>query len=322
MANATLRKLVTEYGGEGLTPIMSHLQKKSGFLQTALAIPANGNIYHKYKKVDALPSFSFAEISGSLTDTTVNDNLFQLDIKSLMAIMSEPIAVCENWPTGVRGYFSEHFPVYAEAYGQKVSTQVFYGIDATFGDVSGFVGAHKIAKDNSKVVYQAGGSTGSRTSIFAIKFSTESCGLVFNPKIVTDTGQFLRATVLHNGMPTTEVTNTTTGAKKVVYQALFQGDVSLLSATVYDIAVITQLDSTHLPTAPYMDALIDAVKGNTDDTIIYTSRVGRRHIRTLKTTALQMGVMDKNYDIQVDFWNGVPIVLDENISEAETTALD
>jgi len=326
MANATLRKLVVEYGGavggERLSNIMTHLQKYSGFLQTALAIPANGNWYHKYKKISALPTISFVEIGASTTDSTVNEKLAQIDIKSLKALMSEPDDVCENWPTGVSGYFSEHYPQYVEAFGQKISTQVFYGLDSTFGDVQGFRGIHETAKANSKVVYQAGGSSGSRTSIIAVKFDPVGCGLLFNPKMVTESGQFITVEVVNGGKIVLEITNTTTGAKKAVYQAYFKSPISLLMTTAYDVATITQLDATHLPTAPYMDALIDAVKGNTNDTILYTSRIGRRHIRTLKTTALQMGVMDKNYDIQVDFWNGVPIVLDENISEAETAAID
>ena len=322
MANATLRKLVVEYGGEGLVDIMSHLQKKSGFLQTALAIPANGSWYHKYKRVNALPSWSFNEVNGGVTDQTVNSDLLQLDVKTLKAIMSEDDIICKNWPTGVRGYFEDNYPKFAEALGQKISASVFYGTNSTFGDVSGFLGIHELAKSRSKVVYQASGATGYRTSIIAVKFDPTACGLVFNPKVVADTQSFMSVDVLNNGNVVAEVTNTTTGAKKAVYQCLYEAAVAFLSATSYDVATITQLDSSHLPTAPYMDLLLDTVKANVDDTIIYTSRAGRRWIRTLKTTALQMGVMDKDYNIQVDFWNGVPIVLDENISEVETTAID
>jgi hypothetical protein len=35
-----------------------------------------------------------------------------------------------------------------------------------------------------------------------------------------------------------------------------------------------------------------------------------------------MGPMDMDYNIQVDRWNGVPIVLDDNLSTAETIAID
>jgi len=320
MANATLRKLVTEYGGPGLVSIMSHLEKDSGFLQTAQAIPANGNWYHKYKKVDALPTFSFVNVGGSQTDQTVDDNLYQVDIKGLGSLQSEPKGVCENWPTGVRGYFSENTAKFAAAFGQKLSTVAFYGLDSTFGDVSGFKGAHAYAKSYSKVI-QRGGATGSRCSIIAIKFDTIGCGLLYNPKIV-QAGDFLEIKVLNNGELVTEVTDTTTGAKKLVYQVSYDGQIALLSSGSYDIAAMTQIDSTHLPTAPLMDQLVDHVRGSTSNTILYLNREARRYVRTLKTTALQMGVMDKNYDIQVDFWNGIPLVLDENLLSTESTVLD
>jgi hypothetical protein len=72
-----------------------------------------------------------------------------------------------------------------------------------------------------------------------------------------------------------------------------------------------------------MDELIDMVRGSADGrTILFCNRVARRHIRTLKTTALEMGPMDMDYNIQVDRWNGVPIVLDDNLSTAETIAID
>ena len=320
MANATLRKLVTEYGAPGIVPIMEHLENDSGFLRVAQAIPANGNWYHKYKKVSALPEFSFVNIGGSQTDTTVDDELVQIDLKTLGTIQSEPVGVCENWPTGVSGYFKEHRPVYAEAFGQKVSKSVFYGTNSVFGDVSGFRGIHEIAKAYGNVI-QRGGTTGSRVSIIAVKFNPISCGLLFNPKYAGE--GFLQIQTLNDGKPIAEVTNTTNGAKKLVYQAVYQGSLAFLSSSSYDVAAMTQIDSTHLPTAPLLDELVDKVRGSADGrTILFCNRVARRHIRTLKTTALEMGPMDKDYNIQVDRWNGVPIVLDDNLSTAETTAID
>jgi len=321
MANATLRKLVTEAGGQGLVPIMSQLENASGFLKTAQAIAANGNWFHKHKKVSALPSFSYVNIGGSQTDSTVDDELIQTDLKTLGTIQSEPKGVCENWPTGVRGYFSEQAPVFAESFGQKVSASMFYGTNSTFGDVAGPLGLHEMAKAYGNRV-QRGGTTGSRVSIIAVKFNPIGCGILFNPKTVSS-GSYLQVEVLNNGGTVAEVTNTTTHAKKLVYQASYQGDIAFLSSGSYDVAAMTQIDSSHLPTAPYMDDIINYVRGDADGrTILYTNRTGREYIRTLKTTALQMGPMDMNYNIQVDYWNGVPIVLDDNLSTAETTAID
>ena len=256
-------------------------------------------------------------IGGSQTDTTVDDELVQIDLRTLGTIQSEPASICENWPTGVRGYFKEHRSMLKRL--DKISVSVFYGTNSTFGDVSGFRGLHEF--ESLWQVIQRGGATGSRVSIIAVKFNPASCGLLYNPNYVNE--GFLQIQHLNDAKPIAEVTNTTNGAKKLVYQAVYQSSLAFLSSSAYDVAAMTQIDSTHLPTAPLMDELIDMVRGSADGrTILFCNRVARRHIRTLKTTALEMGPMDMDYNIQVDRWNGVPIVLDDNLSTAETIAID
>lgn len=256
-----------------------------------------------------------------MTDVTVDHDLFQTDLKNLRTIQSEPDDVCENWPTGVRGYFTENVAVFAEAFGQAVSKSAFYGLNSTFGDVSGSKGIHDLAKEYGNRI-QRGGTTGSRVSIIAVKFNVIGCGLLFNP-VKASAGSLLEIKMLNQSEAATEVTNTTTGAKKVVYQCSYKGQLAFLSTGSYDVAAMTQIDSSHLPTAPFMDDLINYVRGDSNgSTILYCNRTAREFIRTLKTTALEMGPMDKDYDIQVDKWNGVPIVLDDNLSTAETTAID
>ena len=79
MANATIRKLITAYGS-GDPAIISHLVNKSGILKTAAARAASHNLWHTYKKVAELPSFSIRDVGGSITDQTVDDNIEQSDL--------------------------------------------------------------------------------------------------------------------------------------------------------------------------------------------------------------------------------------------------
>lgn len=326
MANQTLRDLVVALAGKqaDIATVMSHLTKRSGILKTALAIPANYNIYHKYKKVAALPTFTVGGINQDLTDVTVNKDLFQQELCSVDAIQTEYKKELDNYPGGARKFFSDQFLAFIEGWGQAASKQTIYGTDSTFGSVEGTIGFHQIAKANSNVV-QRGGTTGSCTSIFAVKWNPQSCGLLFNPASAA-AGKFLEITPQHQGRAYSEIINDggSDQSKKMVYGVSYESYLGLLSASKYDIAAMTQIqdDTGDKPTAATMDELLDKVRADEGNSFLYMNRLGKRLLLELKDSKFQMGAVDKNYDIRIDYWNGIPIILDENISSVETNVLD
>lgn len=319
MANATLRRLVTEYGGTG-EAVIDHLIKYSGILKTANVIPSTHGTFHKYKTISALPTGSFRSLNGGYTDQTINEEVKQRDLKLVGAVQSEDKALCEE--IGVAKYFMDNRPIFMEGLGQTIVKQILYGTDSTFGNVTGFTGLHQIAKANSKVI-QATGTTGSRTTIFAVRYHKES-GLLVNGKILNNLSELIVQTVLNNGQPVLEVVNTTTGEKKPVYQVLYEAQLAWQSASVYDVAAYTQLaDATDKrPTAANIDKLVDYVRGSSSDTFLYANRDAIRMIGMLKDSKLQLGSMDNDYQTKIDFWNTIPLVIEDNISSVETTVLD
>jgi len=323
MANATLRKLVSAFGVQGEAAI-DQLTKESGILMDSPAIPANKNISHTYKRIDALPSFSITTIGTGQADVTVNDNILQTDLKVLKAIQSEPIEIADSYPGGPEAMFRDDMPAFNEGYGQGASTQLIYGDNATFGDAAGIKGLHYWAKAYSNVT-QMGGASGSRTSIFAVKFrpGRNGCGILFNPQVAAASG-LMDVLVMNGGQPTLEVTNTTTGAKKPVYQVLYQSYLGLLSTSSFDIAAITQIqDATgKKPTSAGMDTMLARVKANPANTIIFMNRTSKRLVGELKNSKLQIAPSEVDFSNRVGSWDGVPIVIDDNILDTETTALD
>lgn len=325
MSTATLRTLAAEWSKAGQAS-MDHLTKSSGFLRVAEAISASHGGSHKYKRVDALPTFSVIEPGGSTTDTTVNENVETLDLKIVRSQQSEPSDIVDDFPAGKAEYFNRQMPVYEEAFGQKASTVIFYGTNSTFGDVKGFTGLHQLAKAYGNVIQQ-GGASGSRTSIFAVRFRTgdNGCGVVYDPNIVS-TGFMMNSEVLNDGKKVMEVTNTTGQYKKLVYQLVHSGKMSFLSSSSYDVAAYTQIQDAadDRPTADNMDLLLDYVRADGAEgmTYLFANRTGLRLLRKLKDDKLEMIPEHTNYDRRVFAWNGYPIVLDENILDTETTALD
>lgn len=323
MSYATIRHLIMDKAHDG-TAIIDHLAKESGILRTGLAIPANEGVLHKHKKVISVASFSTVNPGASTTDQTIEQELTQTDLKIIRAMQSEPQDIVDNYKGGKAKFFRDQLFGFVEGFGQQASKQLIYGNNSVFGSVDAPLGFHQIAKANSKVIQMAGDSA-YRTSIFAVKYNPAYCGILFNPNHGgAGKNRFLRIQPMNGGNVTAEVTNVSTGAKKLVYQFEYSGYLSFLSGTEYDVAAITQIQNADndKPTAAGLDELVDMVKGTSQNTFLYASRLGRRLVRELKNSKLEMGVMEKNYDTRIDFWEGIPFVIDENISNVETTSLD
>lgn len=331
MANATLRRVVTEQALDS-EAIMKNLVKESGILMTAEAQASTHGHFHKYKRVSALPTFSVYAAGGSLTDQTVDDEVYQLDLKNIGAIQSEPKEVAETFPGGPGPFFEKQMPAFIEGWGQQASKSVIYGTSATLGDTNSFKGffqyVHQTVRTdgmNSNVNYiRETGTSASTTSIFAVTWDAKTCALLYDEQATRNQGQFLEVLELNEGQPVTEVTNTTTGAKKVVYQVLYTARIALWTASFKDIAAYTRIqdDTNDRPTAANMDLLLDLVRADSTRTVLYMNRTSRRLLGTLKDSKLQTFVGDKEYNTIVEAWNGIPIQLDENILDTETTAAE
>ena len=326
MANQTLRDLIV--GMEGMPAdigiVMSHLVKKSGILKTALVIPANYNLFHRYKKVAALPTFTVGGVVQDLTDTTVSKDIFSVQLASIDAMQTEYKKLCDNYPGGAQALFADQFLPFIEAWGQAASKQIIYGTNSTFGDTAGFAGLHEYAADYGNVQVETG-TSGSTTSIFAVKWDANSCALLYDAALAAATNDFLKVTQQHGGISYPEVINDggSDQSKKQVYGVLYESTIGLFSASKYDIAAYTRIqdDTGDKPTAAYIDKVVDMVQGDEGNTFLYMNRTAKRLCRELKDSKLQLGAFDKNYDVRIDYWNGIPIVIDENILNTETTAL-
>ena len=313
MADATLRKLVTDKAVKDAA-IIDDLVKSSGILQTCLVMPSSHGKFHKYKKVSALPTASYREIGGSYTDQTVNDEIHQLDLKMVGLIQSEDKAICDE--IGVQKYFMDNRPAIMEAIGQKMATGIVYGTNSSYGDAQGIRGWHEMADAAGSSYYtDCGGGDASTTSIFIVKMKPMVSGLVYNSATVNG-GNLIQTTVLNNAQPVLEYT--AAGTKKPVYQVLYETDMAWLSASIHTFHALVGVDSSNAPTDEELKAAIDSVKGTSADTFIYTSRFGKRRIESLNVSDLQTTPETDDYNNLITRYNGIRIVVDENINEDDT----
>jgi len=313
MADATLRKLVTDKAVTDIA-IIDDLVNASGILQTATVIPSSHGKFHKYKKVSALPTASFREIGGSYTDQTVNDEIHQLDLKMIGLVQSEDKAICDE--IGVQKYFTQGRPAVMEALGQKIADGIIYGTNSTYGDTQAFRGWHEMADAAGSSYYtDVGGGDASTTTIFVVKYKMGVNGLVYNSATVNG-GSLIKTTVLNNAQPVLEYT--AAGTKKPVYQVLYETDMAYLNASIHSVHALVGIDASNDVTDIDMKKAIDSVKGTAFDTFIYTSRMGKRSIEKLNSGDLQTIPATNDYNTLITYFNGIPIVVDENINEDDT----
>jgi len=315
MADATLRKLITDKAVKDVA-IIDDLVNASGILQTATVFGSSHGKFHKYKKVSALPTASFREIGGTYTDQTVNDEIHQLDLKMIGLVQSEDKAICDE--IGVKKYFMQNRPAVMEAIGQKIAKGIIYGTNSTYGDTQAFRGWHEMADAAGSTYYTDGGGDENSTTIFIVKYKPGVIGLVYNSATV-GAGNFIKTTVLNNGQPVLEYIGE--GTKKPVYQVLYETDLAFLSASIHSIHAIVGIDASNHVTDAQLKAAIDSVKGSASDTFIYTSRMGKRDIELLNITDLMTTPETDDYNNLITRYNGIRIVVDENIGEADTLNL-
>lgn len=323
MANQTLQYLATQWS-YAQQNFIDDLLKVSGILRTATVGYANNGLFHKYNKIIGLPTASIRSINGSITPTTTDFDLLQLDLKELMTLEQVDSTLAKGDPLGVEGYFNKVKPGHMESLAQAAEKSIIYGTNATYGATDGFKGFHGLAKEaetaRSLTVLEGGGTTNT-TSIFAVTWKPEVAQIVI-PTGVERGGELVLMTVMNNGQPRTVVTNTGTGAIKPVYEVMYQMMLALQAGSNYSVHRIIGVDSsTHAPTVAEMDTLVDLVRGTSDNTVIYCSRLGRRALQTLKATKyFSQSVGDQNMNTILEYWNGIPIVVSDNILDTETKA--
>jgi len=323
MAQQTLQYLATQWSA-AQQMFIDNLTKSAGILRTASVGYANNGLFHKYNFATALPTASIRSINGSVTPTTTTFDLKQLDLKELITLETVDATLAKGDPSGPDGYMNKVAPGHMESLAQAAEKSIVYGLNGTYGAVDGFKGFHDLAKEaetaRSLSVIDAGG-TSNTTSIFAVHWKPEVCQLVI-PSGIAAGGDLVVSTVMNNGQVTLMVTNTTTGAQMPVYQVMYQMMLALQAGSNYSVHRIIGVDSgSNAPTAAEIDTLVDLVKGDSANTILYTSRLGKRAMQTLKATKFfTQAVQDQNMNTMLDFWNGIPVIVSDNILETETKA--
>lgn len=313
----TLQRLAVAWEVSDDPMVIIDLVKASGILQTALVANASHGTSHKYKILNSIPAGAFRNLGEGIVPTSLSTDRMKIDLWNLATLIQEDWKEFVNYPGGKAGWLNDNLGSYLEGIGQTAATQLIYGTDPTFGSTKGFLGFHQYAKLFGNVI-QLSGTTGSRTTIFAARWDAAN-GLSIRKNGTTNLIDVVDLTPTN---PLTVTTNTTTGAQLPVYQWMVDAYMTLVCPGKKSIAAITQIDSSHKPTAANMNALVDKIYASTGEKVIYCNLEGLGYLRELKNTKMSMFADSMNYDDALGYWGNIPIKVDENILSTETTVLD
>lgn len=303
-------------------PIIKDYVRRSGLLQTATFNEANDGMKHDYEYVDELPT----AVVGAL-NTAVNASVEksrELTVKLLpLRVKAFYDSLIVDAKGGYDVYFARKMDMFMRALLNKLVDSVYYG-SSSFGDSSFGMGLHQYAKAFGNVT-QLSGSSGSRSSLFCVHYQDQQTALLTPPSsafasdistgVITDKEDIIRISSLSNKFKYDN--NGISG-----YGMEFLLPAALLVGSKYGVATITQIDSTHKPTAVQIDDMIAKVDGSADGmTFIYGNDTALNTIKALRASQY-MNNADTNFNTQVSSWNGIPIVREVRLSSAETTVLD
>jgi hypothetical protein len=289
------------------------IMNASGLLRTMnfdMAVAGDKDIYSQY---NSLPTATLSIPGAGMTGQSVLAENKEISLAYAYILHEELKSIVEMSAIAgmtVESYFSSKAPLFYEALAQKFAALAFYG---SLNDTeSPFLGLKQIATANSQTITASGGS-GSSTSIYAVRWKPGMCTGLYNPTVMAG-GELVKQDWINNGSSYMISESNTRYEYYGVKHTLNLG----LKVTSKDlVATYENLDSSHLPTSDNMDALLDLVKSDPTNTILYMNRTARRYLMKLKNSKLEVGNVDNGINNKVLFWNEIPIIIDDNITDTE-----
>lgn len=316
----TITNLINEYNSNRALILANSAIKQNGLIAYGQYIPANKGLAHTYTLFSTLPTAGIRSYGDGVAVTDVSGSTTTINTTPYQVTHQKDAAYINNWPGGPAAYFSNVTPLYLNSIFQKMEKATIYGNTASFGDASYTgTGLVQYVKTNSSTQLTALSTASAQTftSIYAIRFSPFEYG---------DGAQF--AVDVSNGVyytnPNWDQERSIAGSTGpfMGYEMMFMSNNVLVLPGTNNVAAITQIvQGTRVPTANQINAMLDSVAADSN-TIILVNRVGKRILNDIgKQDYLRMQANTFGYSDVIQTWNGVPIILDENISTAETSAL-
>ena len=263
--------------------------------------PTSNGTNHVYEELLSVTEAQVVDLDEALPTVDIDTKLEQVNISAIggQIIVGEDKAKAFGGPGF---YFEKKIPKILEKTGNSLEKSTIYN-NLRAGAISAY--SNGSLTDNTDHAIDAGGIGATVNSIIAVKWDAgNTCGL-YNPEGFGN-GMLFDIKAISGG----ELYSHTDS--RLVYGARLKSHFGVLTANPRDLATIVNINASNIPTEDEMDTMLEAIRANSANTIIYMHPGTLRLLRAYKDSALRMNVDDKNFDRQIDRWNGIPIVSSYN----------
>lgn len=262
---------------------------------------ASHGLWNMYEEVTDITGAGFVEIDAPLPDIGMESDLKKLDL----SIMGGKMEVGEDKAKlfgGKEKYFAKKMPKILKQSGVDTEVAILYN------NIRKYCVDHNLLKD-------AGGSLNTCYSILVVRFESGVTTGLYSPE------GFKQGAMLHT-MPINGGSLYVRASDSVlVYGLRIKGYFGFQIASLKTLHAIVNIYSGNIPTKTQMDDAIAEVRGNPGNTYLFMHHKCRNLLYDYKDSALNMGPKQKDYDREVDKWNGIPIICSYNFLDGTEEAI-
>jgi len=312
MANQVLNLIdvAKRNGNDSAVPLIESMSQSNALLSLLPFRGVNGLSY-KVKKRTGLPSVGTRAFNDGIeaTKSIINDYIYNTHLYNSRAIVDKKLA--DTAPEGAQALRDEEGVSHLVAMGNTFNSDCFYGNNQT--DVTKPDGIATILTSTAFATYQTGtGASGSSTSIYFVSFRNANTpqGVIKGVEGIVTNGQELNAMDMgvqyfdgENSKPlpfyTTEID-------------------AMYGFAVYDVRSVGRyagLTSSISVDTDKLDAILTAMLPFQCDAIL-VNKTGLNRMKKLKST-ITYSPADREIKLSPASYDGIPIFLDENITDTE-----
>ena len=313
MANRiTLLDLAKRSGNDASVPLVEAMTQKNALLEM-LGFKEIEGLSYRYKRRTSLPTIVTRGFNTGITEGKSNIEQKTIETKIFSARSMVDKLEADTYPAGAAALRDEEDRSFVYAMGNKYNLVSYTGNGST--DPTAFDGIETVLNSTAISTCLAGTGTGSTTgSIIAVSFDNAATtqGILPGVQGVVTRGQNIRG----EDMGAELVTDSGGSARYYAYVTEFT---AMLGLAIYDtraVGRIANLNSTAPPLISQLDALITAMYPF-NISAFFMPKAVYTFVQALKNT-IYYDADDTEIKRRVLTYNGIPLMIDENLAMNET----
>lgn len=316
MAKITLIDVAKRTGNDATVGVVEAMSQANPFFQLAPTKSIRGTMF-KYQVRSSLGTAGFRAFNAGVASTKSVIRDVVVECKPMLGVSEVDKALAEASPEGVIEFRKKEDMGFISALSNTFNAKAYYGSSSTTAAEIDGVGTVLNATSIATCVSAGGSTAASETSMYFWSFSDASSvqGRLPGVEVVLANGMLPSAQDLGVQL----ILDSGGSNKYPAYQTIFEFTPGLAIYDSRSVGRLCNIDSTHLPTVALINQVITAMFPYNVD-LITCSKTVMNYVQGLKgTSAFQQVAPYESSEIfkRASTFNGIPILIDENIVATE-----